>query len=431
MKIKNISTGEIKNVSDVCFTNGVLHTYWKRSQPNERFFESRPEIVKTSDTFRDEKHETDCMVVLLADGFELVTNEKEELKVKKAEETEEKPQTTATETATEAEHPQPEPKAKAETETETTKVEDDALELAKLLQRLKGGNVTIDANQVRSIIADELTKLAKVEGAKLAKLAKKAASAKEHHCADFDEICDYVSDGQPVYLYGAAGCGKSHTAEQVANALGLDFYTQSQVLFAHDVKGYGDANGNFQETPFFKAFTKGGLFFIDEMDASAPEALVVLNTAIANRMYDFPVIGNVKAHENFRIIAAGNTALTGADTEYTARAVQDASTINRFAFFEMSYDKAIELPVMANNDEVLYNFVCDLRNAIKETRVSLCVSYRQTATLATEKAVKYGREKALMRNVFGGREVDEIRILFDALADKSNVWAKAMQSLIK
>ena len=366
----------------------------------------------------------------IAEGWEIVKGAKN---TPKAKPTEEKPQpqaeatTTATETATETEQPQPQPKAEAE----ATKVEDDALELAKLLQRLKGGNVTIDANQVRSIIAEELAKLASEDVKKISKLAKKTASAKEHHCADFDEICDYVSDGQPVYLYGAAGCGKSHTAEQVANALGLDFYTQSQVLFAHDVKGYGDANGNFQETPFFKAFTKGGLFFIDEMDASAPEALVVLNTAIANRMYDFPVVGNVKAHENFRIIAAGNTALTGADTEYTARAVQDASTINRFAFFEMSYNKAIELPIMAKGDEVLYNYICDLRNAIKETRISLCVSYRQTATLATEKAIKYGREKALMRNVFGGREVDEIRILHEALADKSNVWAKAMKSLIK
>lgn len=365
----------------------------------------------------------------IAEGWEIVKGAKNAPQPQPTETKEEvtsvETTTTATETETETEQPTPQPKAEA------TKVEDDALELAKMLQRLKGGNVTIDADQVRSIIAEELAKLTSEDLKKISKLAKKTASANEHHCADFDEICDYVSDGQPVYLYGAAGCGKSHTAEQVANALGLDFYTQSQVLFAHDVKGYGDANGNYQETPFFKAFTKGGLFFIDEMDASAPEALVVLNTAIANRMYDFPVIGNVKAHENFRIIAAGNTALTGADTEYTARAVQDASTINRFSFFEMSYDKAIELPIMAKGDEVLYNFVCDLRNAIKETRISLCVSYRQTATLATDKAVKYGRDKALMRNVFGGREIDEIRILHEALTDKSNVWAKAMESLIK
>lgn len=414
MTFKNITTGQEINVGNVKrVADGRIFFSVRNAGCGQRFL-NRNICLTLSEQAEN------GTFLNIAEGWEIVKGANKPTQPKPTQ-----PQTAKVETEQPQPQPQPQPK------TEATKVEDDALELAKLLQRLKGGNVTIDANQVRTIIVEELVKLAKVEGAKVAKLAKKAATATEHHCADFDEICDYVSDGQPVYLYGAAGCGKSHTAEQVANALGLDFYTQSQVLFAHDVKGYGDANGNFQETPFFKAFTKGGLFFIDEMDASAPEALVVLNTAIANRMYDFPVIGNVKAHENFRIIAAGNTALTGADTDYTARAVQDASTINRFAFFEMSYDKEIELPVMANNDVELYNFVCDLRNAIKETRISLCVSYRQTATLATEKAIKYGRDKALKRNVFGGREIDEIRILHEALTDKSNIWAKAMQSLIK
>lgn len=281
----------------------------------------------------------------------------------------------------------------------------------------------VNAEAVRAIF-DEM---AKESPAKVKAITRNAeATGNDYKCSDFDEICEYVSDGQPVYLYGAAGCGKSHTAEQIAKALGLDFYTQSQVLFAHDVKGYGDANGTFQETPFFKAFTRGGLFFIDEMDASAPEALVVLNTAIANRRYDFPIVGNVEAHPNFRIIAAGNTALTGADTEYTARAVQDASTINRFAFFEMQYEKNVELNVMAKGDKVLYSFICDLRKAIAEANIQLCVSYRQTAALATERAVKYGREKALKRVVFGGRDADEIRVIYGLLKDKENVWAQAM-----
>ena len=419
MTFRNIATGQEINVGNVKrVADGRIFFSVRNAGCGTRFL-NRNICLTLSEQVENGTY------LNIAEGWEIVKGAKNTPKPQPTEAKEE--EVTKVETANVSEQPT----THTEPHTETTKVEDDALELAKMLQRMKGGSANIDVNQIRSIIAEELAKLASEDVKKISKLAKKATTASAHHCADFDEICDYVSDGQPVYLYGAAGCGKSHTAEQVANALGLDFYTQSQVLFAHDVKGYGDANGNFQETPFFKAFTKGGLFFIDEMDASAPEALVVLNTAIANRMYDFPVVGNVKAHENFRIIAAGNTALTGADTEYTARAVQDASTINRFAFFEMSYDKAIELPIMAKGDEVLYNYICDLRNAIKETRISLCVSYRQTATLATEKAIKYGREKALMRNVFGGREVDEIRILHEALADKSNVWAKAMKSLIK
>ena len=250
-------------------------------------------------------------------------------------------------------------------------------------------------------------------------------------CEDFEEILTYVSKGAPVYLYGAAGCGKSHTARQLADALGLPFYESMQVMFAHDVKGYGDAGGNYQSTPFFKAFTEGGVFFLDEVDASAPEALVVLNTAIANRRFDFPIVGNVTAHPNFRVVAAGNTAMTGADLEYVARSVQDAATENRFSFFEMHYDRRVELPVCAGGDEVLMNFITDLRQAIRAANIIKCVSYRQTKLLADPDLIKFGRVKALRRNVFKGMEADEIRIIYGYLTDKENIWAQAMYELFE
>lgn len=250
-------------------------------------------------------------------------------------------------------------------------------------------------------------------------------------CEDFEEILTYVSKGAPVYLYGAAGCGKSHTARQLADALGLPFYESMQVMFAHDVKGYGDAGGNYQATPFFKAFTEGGVFFLDEVDASAPEALVVLNTAIANRRFDFPIVGNVTAHPNFRVVAAGNTAMTGADLEYVARSVQDAATENRFSFFEMQYDRRVELPVCAGGDEVLMSFITDLRQAIRAANIIKCVSYRQTKLLADPDLLKFGRVKALRRNVFKGMEADEIRIIYGYLTDKENIWAQAMYELFE
>lgn len=250
-------------------------------------------------------------------------------------------------------------------------------------------------------------------------------------CEDFEEILTYVSKGAPVYLYGAAGCGKSHTARQLADALGLPFYESMQVMFAHDVKGYGDAGGNYQATPFFKAFTEGGVFFLDEVDASAPEALVVLNTAIANRRFDFPIVGNITAHPNFRVVAAGNTAMTGADLEYVARSVQDAATENRFSFFEMHYDRRVELPVCAGGDEVLMSFITDLRQAIRAANIIKCVSYRQTKLLADPDLLKFGRVKALRRNVFKGMEADEIRIIYGYLTDKENIWAQAMYELFE
>ena len=248
-------------------------------------------------------------------------------------------------------------------------------------------------------------------------------------CAEFESMCETVRCGFPVYMTGPAGTGKSYTAKKIAEALGLDYYESMQVMFAHDVKGYGDANGNYQETPFFKAFTKGGVFFLDEVDASAPEALVVLNTAIANGRFDFPIVGNVQAHPNFRVIAAGNTGMTGADTEYTGRQVIDASTINRFFFVPMNYDHDIQTQI-AGGDEEISNYLDDLRRAAEETHISLTVSYRQAETLGNKTLQKAWTDEALLSNgVFKGMQKDEIRVLFGALNNKTGRWAQAHYTL--
>lgn len=93
----------------------------------------------------------------------------------------------------------------------------------------------------------------------------------------FDEVLNIVNLDIPVYLTGKAGTGKNVICQQVAEALGLDFYFTNAVTQEYKLTGFIDANGNYQETQFYKAFTKGGLFFLDEMDASIPETLIILN----------------------------------------------------------------------------------------------------------------------------------------------------------
>lgn len=134
----------------------------------------------------------------------------------------------------------------------------------------------------------------------------------------FDTILNLTNLKIPVYMSGPAGSGKSTIAKNVATALGLDFYFTNAVTQEYKLTGFIDAAGKYHETQFFKAFTQGGLFFLDEMDASIPEVLVILNAAIANGYFDFP-IGKFDSHPNFRVIAAGNTLGTGADSQYTGR----------------------------------------------------------------------------------------------------------------
>lgn len=445
LHVKNISTGEITKVSSLRVVNGQICAYYDFAEPSAKWLAKYPYFVRSEQTILDEQHAVECRVFKLADGYELtkVKSHKpkpaaqpapavadvpaEEPATPEAEEIIEEPtieQHEAPEVVT------PQPAAHAASVPEADALTSAFTALTPLFAGVQK-NVTDAVMMTLQPIIDSLKKQAatQVQHIQITNSDGQTHQLDEVVCEDFEEILTYVSKGAPVYLYGAAGCGKSHTARQLADALGLPFYESMQVMFAHDVKGYGDAGGNYQATPFFKAFTEGGVFFLDEVDASAPEALVVLNTAIANRRFDFPIVGNVTAHPNFRVVAAGNTAMTGADVEYVARSVQDAATENRFSFFEMKYDRRVELPVCAGGDEVLMNFITDLRQAIRAANIIKCVSYRQTKLLADPDLLKFGRVKALRRNVFKGMEADEIRIIYGYLTDTENIWAQAMYEL--
>ena len=117
----------------------------------------------------------------------------------------------------------------------------------------------------------------------------------------FEMVLKLVAADIPVFLTGPAGCGKNVLCKQIAEALGKEFYFSNAVTQEYKITGFIDANGTYQETQFYKAFTQGGVFMLDEMDASTPEVLVILNAAIANRYFDFPV-GRMDAHPDFRIV---------------------------------------------------------------------------------------------------------------------------------
>lgn len=190
----------------------------------------------------------------------------------------------------------------------------------------------------------------------------------------FDDIITCVDLGIPVYLYGPSGSGKNHVLQQVANELGLEFYFTNSVQQEYKLTGFIDAGGKYHETEFYKAFTKGGLFFLDELDASIPEVLVLLNAAIANRYFEFPN-GKVFAHKEFKVVAAGNTVGTGADEQYSGRLQLDQSTLDRFAMINFDYDINIEMK-LAKGDTQLVKFIHNLRSQSKAKGIQTTFSYR-------------------------------------------------------
>lgn len=215
--------------------------------------------------------------------------------------------------------------------------------------------------------------------------------------------------------------------KQVAEALGLDFYFSNAVTQEYKITGFTDAMGTFQESQFYKAFKNGGIFFLDEMDASIPEVLVILNAAIANRYFDFPApIGYVEAHPDFRVVAAGNTLGQGASIEYVGRAQLDAASLNRFAVIKVGYDRNIETNC-AQGDEALVDFIHDVRQASEKAGIKMVVSYRDISRIARMKSA-LGVRRALETGLLKGMDKPDVDSLFTSLSNRGNVYAEAMRN---
>ena len=447
--VKNLATGETKKVNNVRVNDGEIVAEWQCNEPKVGggFDRNYPFLKRTEKTQHHEAKNKDCRVFDLEEGYELVKKEKGEPKPAKVDEVKageagvDEAKVDAPAEADDiqreevkAEEPakveKPKKAAKNQPKQDDTKVDDDAKALAEILGRMKGGN--IDEETVRRIVEEVLAGMAEKEPAKVKKLAKKAAKKdgeQEYYCNGFDAMVQDVADGYCVYMHGPAGTGKSHTAKQIADKLGLPYYESMQMEFAHEAKGYGDAGGNYVPTPLFKAATEGGLFFMDEFDRSRPEVTTVVNTLLANGRFDFPVVGNIEAHPNFRVIAAGNTCMMGAEDGYVAANELDASTRDRFAFYEVNYDRRVELNVIAKGDVSTVDFVEDVRKAIELAGLQFVVSYRATDYMCTRKAAGVKLQDILTRKTFAGLKADEIRVIYGGLSNTENEWAKAMKKL--
>lgn len=243
----------------------------------------------------------------------------------------------------------------------------------------------------------------------------------------FDTIVKFVANNEPVFLTGPAGSGKNVLCQQVAKALGLNFYFSNAVTQEYKITGFTDAMGVFHESQFYKAFKYGGLFMLDEMDASIPEVLVILNAAIANRYFDFPApIGYVEAHPDFRVVAAGNTFGLGANYEYVGRNQLDMASLDRFAVVKVSYDRNIELNVAQGNVE-LVDFADALRKAAEKSGIRFIISYRAIGRIAKLEGL-LGLEQTLETCLLKSLEKDDISALLSNVA-VNNKYTKAVEKI--
>lgn len=239
----------------------------------------------------------------------------------------------------------------------------------------------------------------------------------EVHHESYETIKTCLECNIPVYLAGPAGSGKNHTVEQIANELGWNFYFSNSVQQEYKLTGFIDAGGKFHETEFYKACTDENdcIFFLDEMDASIPEVLVLLNAAIANGYFEFPN-GRVNL-DHVHFVAAGNTVGSGADEMYTGRMVLDQATLDRFAIVEFGYSKKIEMAITKKNTE-LVEFVHQLRKEAEEKGIRATFSYRCLTMITKLEKAGMELEMAMKISILKGMDKDTINTLNPVGASK-------------
>ena len=274
---------------------------------------------------------------------------------------------------------------------------------------------TVDEATVRQIVMAEVKKAMDDSPVVKIEVVRPDGSSHKvegHTRPEFKDVLLSASCGLNILLVGPAGCGKTHLAHQVAEALGRPFASVSCTAGMSEsalqgwlipVEGYG-----YLPADFVKMYEQGGVFLFDEIDGADSNTLLFLNQALANGSFFLPIRKDaslVKRHPDFVCIAAANTFGTGANQTYAGRERLDESTLDRFraGTIVLDYDQTFERKVVAPD---LLAWGWAIRKRITEARLNRVMSTR--FLLDATKLLKAGKSvKAIQDTYFIGWKSDE------------------------
>jgi cobaltochelatase CobS len=278
----------------------------------------------------------------------------------------------------------------------------EATQLAAVLQSILTRPVGIDAEAVRTIVAEALKNVDLTPSVTINFPDRETIVLEEITHKLFPKLLRKLQIRKHTIIVGGAGAGKTHATEQAARALGLTFYPMTAATFSHELVGYRDATREYARTPFREGYEHGGIVLIDEADASSADCLLVLNAMLANGFGAFPD-GRVKAHPDFICVLCTNTDGSGATMQYSGRARLDGAFLDRFMVQKWEVDPAIEKASARGNIEWLA--------AVRAVR-AYAEQHQILDVVATPRAVANGaallaageddREEVLMATLYRG-----------------------------
>ncbi|HKI82063.1 MAG TPA: MoxR family ATPase, partial [Pseudodesulfovibrio sp.] len=137
--------------------------------------------------------------------------------------------------------------------------------------------------------------------------------------------------GQPVFLWGAPGVGKSQVVAQVAEELGRELIDIRAVLLDPvDLRGLPSVDGQVARwnPPAFLPREGTGVLFLDELNAAPPLVQAACYQLVLDRR-----VGEYELPEGWAVVAAGNR-----ETDRAVTHRMPSALANRFVHLDFSVD---------------------------------------------------------------------------------------------
>lgn len=212
-----------------------------------------------------------------------------------------------------------------------------------------------------------------------------------------------------IFLSGEHSSGKTTGCRHAAQALGLKWYFNGAISFAHEMLGFIDGNGKYHRTPFRDAYEHGGWYTFDEVDRSDPSAVLAVNPHLANSVATFPD-AQIKRHPDCILSATGNTWGFGADAQYSGATKLDAAFLSRFSVkLPWDIDEDLEAELVGAGP-----WLDCLRQARRRGRAAglkVLVDTRAGITGAALVAAGYSVDEAASMTFLAGLKPDQQRML--------------------
>ncbi len=172
-----------------------------------------------------------------------------------------------------------------------------------------------------------------------------------HIAGTLDALTDI---GQPVFVWGAPGVGKSQVVAQVAKKKGIDLVDVRAVLLDPvDLRGLPHIDENRRACWCAPAFlpTQGvGILFLDELNAAPPLVQAACYQLVLDRQ-----LGEYHLPEGWSIVAAGNR-----ETDRAVTHRMPSALANRFVHLNFDVDSK-EWLIWAQNNEIAPEVIAFIR----------------------------------------------------------------------